>query len=190
MMVALHRPCVAHRTALLDWIDRRANGPGTAAALAHLDRCRACEDELAGVALAIAALRRVGDDLVQAEPPPDAWLRLRTRISRRSDPWAWRASLGGLATSSMLVAVLVMPFTIGRPATGPLAVDLPAALAERRAEAAYLAGIHVGSRPAERRYEPSAPGGGSAWHLYPDEIAKVRKEVPPVRSSGRPPAPI
>jgi hypothetical protein len=188
VILAFRRPCADHRAVLLDWVDRRETGPATPAALAHLDRCRSCEDELAGISLALVALRRIQEEVEAVEPSPDTWLRLRARITRRADPWRWRATLGGLATSAMLVGVLVMPVTIGTPATGPQSTDLPAELAELRDEARYLAAIRAGSLP------PAIPrairDGGSVPRIYPDEIAQVRKEVTSAKPSGRPPEPI
>ena len=43
MIGAFRTSCVRHREALVDFVDRREMGPGTAAALTHLDHCRACE---------------------------------------------------------------------------------------------------------------------------------------------------
>lgn len=187
MILAFRRPCADHRSVLLDWVDRRATGPGMNAALAHLDRCRACEEEMAGAARAIVALRRMHDDLESVEPAADAWQRLRARVTRKRDPWPWRTTLGGLMTSAMLVAVLVMPVTIGTPATGPHAPQMPIELRELRREAAYLASIRAGQLPPAPVETRDA---GSIPHVYPEEIAVVRKEVPPPKPSGRPPEPI
>jgi hypothetical protein len=187
MILAFRRPCADHRTTLLDWVDRREIGRRTAAALAHLDRCPRCERDLAASALTIHALRGVGRDLAAAEPSPDAWLRLRARITRRADPWRWRATLAGSATSALLVAVLVMPITIGGPFVRPSADAPRAELAERKHEAAYLAGIRDGELPPTPHVER---GVGGVPRTYPDEIARVRKEVASTRPIHRPSAPI
>lgn len=180
MILAPRRPCLDHRSVLLDFIDRRERSDATPVALAHLERCRDCEGELAQAALAISALRRLHAALADAEPEPDAWLRLRRRVTRPVDPWPWRATLGGLATSAMLVAVLVMPVTIGRPATLDNGLGLPDLPAELARESTYLAGVRVGTLPPVPRV---VRGGGSLPRVYPPEISQVRKEVtsaPPV----------
>ncbi len=187
MMLAFRRPCPDHRAALYAWVDRREIAPGTAAALDHLDRCRHCEQELADAVLAVHALGRIRRELDAVEPPGDAWLRLRERVTRPRSPWRWRASLGGLATSSLLVAVLVLPTTLGGlPASAPDDPP-PSPDVERRVEAEYLASIRTGTLPATPRV---AHGGGSAMPMYPPEIAQVRKEVPAAPATGRSSQPI
>ena len=187
MILPFRRPCADHRAVLLDWVDRRGTGAGTRRALDHLARCTACERELAGVALAIVALRRMEAGLQAIEPPPDAWLRLRARLERPVDPWRWRASLGGLATSAMLVGVLVLPVTLGGPAGPPQAPTMPGAIAQQLRETDYLAGVRDGSLPPTPRLTRDA---GGVPRDYPDEIDEVRKEVPSDRLTGRPPEPI
>ena len=110
------RGCRRHRDALVDFIDRRAIGPLTASALDHLSRCRACERELESTALAIAALRRRYEEMRTAEPRPDAWLRLRSRIDRpRTALWRWRTTMAGIAVSAGLVGTLLAPQAIWHP---------------------------------------------------------------------------
>lgn len=186
MILAFRRPCAAHQGALLDWLDRRATGSATGPALDHLERCPTCEGVLAEVSLAIVALRRIEADAAAVEPPADAWLRLRERLGRPVDPWRWRASLGGLATSAMLVAVLVLPVTIGGPADAAQAPRLPGAIAQLQRESRYLASIRDGSLPPSPRlgWEAGVP------RIHPDEIAQVRKEVSSAKPTGRPPEPI
>lgn len=186
-MIAFRRPCADHRAILFAWVDRRAVDRRTPAALAHLDRCSECDREMAGVALAIVALRRMQLELAGVEPPADAWLRLRDRVTRRGDPWRWRATLGGMATSAMLVGVLVLPATVGGPAAGSPSPDLPSALAELRYESAYLARSRSGNLPASPRADRSS---ASVPRTYPDEIAQVRKEVTSAKPVRRPPEPI
>jgi len=184
VIIAFRRPCADHRAALLDFVDRRELTDATPPALAHLERCTACEGELASLSLTIAALRRLHADLTRLEPAPDAWLRLRARVTRPVDPWRWRTTLGGLVTSAFLVAVLVLPVTIGSPATVGGGLELPENLESRRLEANYLAGIRTGTFPPVVRRARSTV---SVPHTYPPEIAKVRKEVtstaPPLRPS-------
>ena len=108
-------PCAVHRTALHDFVDHRAgydpgSGRNLAAALDHLERCRDCEQQLAATALVIAALRRLADDVDTAEPPPDSWHRLSTRLEpprpRRS---MLSSPIAGLALSAGLVVAIVAP---------------------------------------------------------------------------------
>ena len=189
MILAFRRPCADHRAALLDFIDRAERGPDTARALAHLDHCRSCERDLAEVALAIAALRRIGRDVAAVEPSADAWLRLVGRISRPVDPWRWRTRIGGMLTSTLLVAVLVAPATLGVP--GRLSnVPEPVPLAELRREAEYLHSIHLAElsdpavpHTAESIPDPYAPEFGLAPHA-------ARKEVPSAKPASRPVKPI
>ncbi len=186
MILAFRRPCADHRAALLDFVDRHERGEATDAALAHLDVCRSCEQELTGAALTIAALQRLHAEVRQVEPAPDAWPRLRARIARPTNPWRWRAMLGGLGTSAFLVAVLVLPITIGIPGTRDRALEQSESLAARRVETAYLASIRVGTLPPTPRAAPR----GSVPQNYPPEIAQVRKEVPSAPRVVRSPEPI
>jgi hypothetical protein len=115
-MIAFGAGCASHRAALVDFVDRRERGPATEAALDHLDRCRACEWELEATAMAVMALRRLHDEAVDLEPPPDAWERLRVRVTRpRETVWRWRASLGGLAVGAGLVATIIAPTSSWSP---------------------------------------------------------------------------
>jgi len=184
VILAFRRPCADHRSALLDFVDRRELSVATPAALAHLDRCAACERELGATLLTITALRRLHRELVLVEPPEDAWLRLRERVTRRADPWRWRTTIGGLLTSAFLVALLVLPVTIGGPASVGGGLELPENLAGLRVESDYLASIRTGTLPPVPRV---ARGVVSVPHTYPPEIAQVRKEVistpSPIRST-------
>jgi hypothetical protein len=184
VILAFRRPCADHRAVLLDFVDRRERTAATPAALAHLERCARCERELSEAALAIAGLRRLRAEVETAEPSSDAWLRLRTRIRRPVDPWPWRATLGGLATSALLVAVLVLPSTVGGPNTRGYGLDIPDSRDARLRESEYLASIRAGTLPPVPR---AVRDGGSVPQNYPPEIANVRKEVtsapPSVRSS-------
>ena len=187
MILAFRRPCADHRAALYAWIDRREIESGTAAALHPLDRCRGCEQELAEVVLAVHALGRLGRELESVEPPVDAWLRLRERVTRPRNPWPWRTSMGGLATSALLVAVLVLPSSLGGMPTTETGGPLPGSDVERRVEANYLLSIRSGTFPVTPR---TSPGAGSAMRMYPPEIIQVRKEVPATPATGRSSQPI
>ena len=107
--------CATHQAALLEFAERLERTPGTAAALAHLERCRRCEDELAGIVRTLAGLRRLADAVATVEPGQETWPRLRERVTRR-EPTAWRGhqSLGGLMAMAV-VALFVMPSIGGAP---------------------------------------------------------------------------
>ncbi|HET9347288.1 MAG TPA: hypothetical protein VFO05_16465 [Candidatus Limnocylindrales bacterium] len=191
-MIDLRGQCARHRSALLDFVDRGEIAPGTAQALAHLDRCGRCTDELESTVLTITALRRIGDDLARAEPAPDAWPRLRARLDRwRPARPAIMSPVAGMVMSVAIVAVLVAPLQIGgagAPAgdsNGPSAAELTAMRQERRAEAAYLASIRQGTLPDTR--PATAVSFGRIPARYPDDIRPERKEVSPAEPSGRPP---
>ena len=140
MITRMPRSCVVHRAALLDFVDGQARSTETAAALDHLERCRACEDELAGIVRTVAALRRMGRATAVAEVPADSWPRLRQRVTQPAPTlWRWRFSLGGVMMSTAAVALL----TFASLRTGPLPVQQQPP-DDRRIN------------PAERRYDPAA----------------------------------
>ena len=112
MITRMPRTCVAHRAALLDFVDGQPRTDASAAALSHLERCRTCEEDLAGVVRTVAALRRLGRVAAAAEPPAHAWPALRARVTRRADEWLPRFSLAGLAVSAALVVMISLPATI------------------------------------------------------------------------------
>jgi anti-sigma factor RsiW len=181
--------CARHRSALLDFVDHGEIVPGTAQALAHLERCNRCTDELESTVLAITALRRYGDEIAAAEPAPDAWPRLRARIGGlRPARWAIMSPSAGIVMSMALVAVLVAPLRIGTSAPSaapdiPSASSLGVSLEELRAENAYLAGTRTGTLPRE---EPVVRPVTFPRN-YPDNVHPARKEVSPAEPSGRPP---
>jgi anti-sigma factor RsiW len=184
-VIALDRGCRRHRAVLYDFVDRGAVGPSTRRALAHLDRCARCTDDLEAIVMTITALRRIGDQTRAVEAPPDAWPRLRNRLEgwRPRRP-AVMSPIAGMAMSVALVAVIVAPAGLGgmRPIATPPPVGV--IIIDRRIEAAYIVSVRQGTLPA-------APvvtrGGGSVPRNYPDGIKPVRKEVGPVAPSGRPP---
>lgn len=138
--------CLAHRDALLDFADGRVETERTVAALAHLDRCRACEDELSRAMLAIIGLRRIREEVAAAEPSGDAWAHLRIRIQRRSPrPWLVRSPLPGIAMALSIVAAVVAPSSLLR--TG----------AERRSDAAPLHGATDAGSVFERNRSLKRP---------------------------------
>ena len=190
-MIELRGPCDRHRPALLDFVDRGEIVPGTAKALAHLDRCSRCTEELESTLLAITALRRIGDDLSRVEPAPDAWPRLRARIETlRPKRWAVMSPSAGLVMSVALVAVLVAPFRLGGATnltatpSRQSAAELAADSRERRIEAAYIASVRQGTLPESA---PAAARPTATFPTrYPDDIRPERKEVSPAEPVRRP----
>ena len=161
----LRGACARHRPALLDFVDRGEIAPRDRQALAHLDRCNRCTDELESMVLTITALRRLGDD----SPGPS---RSPTRgrgsgpASTASTPkrWVIMSPSAGMVMSIALVAVLVAPLQLGGP-TSPSSAPAGPSAAEQAA-----------SREASR---PSRP---------PTSQAFARERFRPLRRlrSGRP----
>jgi hypothetical protein len=184
-VIDLGRSCARHRPVLVDFVDRGEVGPATGRALAHLERCARCTEAIESTVLTITALRRMGDELRSIEPSPDAWPRLRARITGWRRPAAM-SPLAGIAMSMAIVAVLVMPFRLGAagtidrwPATAEAtspAVDLE----DQQIETAYLA--------VSRRALPSSGDAADVGSLpmnIPEEIRQARKEVHSAKPSGR-----
>lgn len=188
-MIEFRGACARHRGALLDFVDHGEIVPGTAAALAHLERCDRCTDELESTVLAITALRRYGDELARAEPSPEAWPRLRARLeSLRPARWAIMSPSAGMVMSVALVAVLVAPISIGTstPSSSPAyppASQLGVSPEERQAENDYIRRVRQSTLPASG---PIVREVGT-WPRYVDGVREVRKEVHPAPPSGKPP---
>jgi len=124
------RACGAHRTALIEFAARRADGPHVRAALDHVDRCRSCEDDLAATTLVVHALRRLHEEISRVQPAPDGWARLRARLAvTRREPSIWMTSLPGAVLALGLVAMMGDP-TLMHEAQ-PLLDDGPATVAGR-----------------------------------------------------------
>ena len=189
-MIDLSGTCRRHRSALFDFVDRGEISPGTALALAHLDRCDRCTDELETTVLAITALRRLGEDAARMEPSADAWPRLRARIDRwRAPRWRFTSPTAGAVMSMAIVALLVVPLRLVggssgvEPAAASANVRDAASLIEQRTEADYISSSHRGTLPAG---ETIVQTTGSVLQRYPDNYVPDRKEVSPADSSGRP----
>lgn len=102
--------CARHRPVLLDLVDRQERGPATAEALAHLDRCPACEAELVEITLTSLALRRLWADARTARPPEQAWPAVRDRLGRPAgSAWRSRIPMAGLVVGAALVALVLGP---------------------------------------------------------------------------------
>jgi hypothetical protein len=120
--------CERNRDVLLDFADRREIRPGTAAALDHLGRCRACARELEVTALAIVGLRRLYDEVSRVEPAGDSWDRLRSRVTRPSrGAYGFASPILGAAVAWSLVAAIGLQVAV-LPSLGadraPLAVTV------------------------------------------------------------------
>jgi hypothetical protein len=178
-VIAPGSACRRHRTALIDFVDRRERGPRTPAALDHLERCERCERDMAAYALTIVALRRAGRELA-AVPVPVADVARVVPPTPRPKGWSWRLQVGGLLTGAAIVGILVLP----RPASSP--VD--AGLSETRSAptAAWrIAESRLAARPDVR---PIA-AIGSLPPRYPDGLTRPWKEVPTTDASQRGSAP-
>jgi hypothetical protein len=140
-------PCRRHRAALIDFVDRGELEPRTRAALAHMEICRTCELEVERTALAITALRRLGLEAASAEPSPDAWPRLRARVSAPSTgALRWGGGLGATVVGVALVAAIGLPMALRQ--AGGLSVSPSTGLS-------LLAGPASGSA-IRRIYDPPA----------------------------------
>jgi predicted anti-sigma-YlaC factor YlaD len=141
--------CVVHRPALVDFVERRAVGPDSPAALDHLARCGRCERELSEVAQAVIALRRLGDRAGLVEAPVDGWPTLRERIERSqraADEAArrLRRAFGGAVLATVVVATVAISNL-----TSTVTIGTDVGLAAEPAARPVLA---IGAR----RYDPSA----------------------------------
>ena len=190
-MIDFSGGCRRHRPALLDFVDRGEITPATSQALAHLDRCQPCTDQLETTVMAITALRRIGDEAARTEPPADAWPRLRARLDRwRPLRWAIMSPTTGTVMSLAIVAVLVIPLRIGSVNQPPITTAAPsersaAVFIERRVEAKYISTMtRKGTFPAQSATVRST---GAVPKSYPDGILRPdRKEVSPVAPPERP----
>jgi Putative zinc-finger len=107
--------CRVHRDVLLDFADGRVGAGEAAAAIAHLDGCRDCEEELSRVMLAIVGLRRIREEVAAAQPSADGWPNLRARIERRPRrSWLIGSPLPGIALALSIVAAVAGPTTLVR----------------------------------------------------------------------------
>lgn len=184
--------CSTHRAALTAFVERAERGPATAAALDHLERCRRCEAELAETMLAIHAVRRALDQARTADPPSDAWERLRGRIEARVPraAGAW-TSLGGLVVGAGLVAALTGPVAVFRtigaieqePGAAPAIVSARI-VADQLAEVAFLsrARIERAPRPVSVPVAVPTPAWRGPDGLGRSSFSTARAEVPPDRA--------
>jgi hypothetical protein len=197
-MIVRGSECARHRDALAALAERREPSPAGHAALEHVERCRDCSEALGELILTVFALRRIGSEAVAAAAvvatePDDAWTRLRLRIERsrqlaREQAWHWRATLGGLATASLLVAAVVGPATIQFSAdsdSGPTAVtSIQLDRLDWRTELGYVNAARTLTLDSAQGSKELS-GGTVIRTMFPDGIRPERKEVQPGRPTTR-----
>jgi hypothetical protein len=118
-----HDACVVHRPALIDFVERRALGPESPAALDHLARCGRCERDLTAVAQTVIALRRLGAYAGTVQAPIDGWPTLRERLERSqraADEAArrFRRAFGGAIVAIAVVVLVAVPSLTGTVTRG------------------------------------------------------------------------
>lgn len=196
-MIARGSECARHRAALAALAERREPSPAGHAALEHVEHCRGCSEALGELILTVFALRRLGSEAAVATAavggqPDDAWTRLRVRIDRsrrlaREQAWRWRATLGGLATASLLVAAVVGPATIHVTAdsdSGPAAItSIQLDRLDWRTELGY---VKASRNPTSDSQGSQEFGPGTITPtIFLDGIRPDRKEVQPGRPTTR-----
>jgi hypothetical protein len=115
--------CVRYRPALVDFVEHRALGPDSPAALDHLNRCARCEDDLSQVAQTVIALRRLGSHAGEVQAPSDGWPTLRERLERSqraADDAArrFRRAFGGAVFAMAVLAMVAIPSLTGTVTSG------------------------------------------------------------------------
>jgi len=190
--------CARYRPALAGLVERQLAEAEGRAALEHVERCRDCAKVLGELMLTVVALRRMGEEAARAESigPDDAWSRLRTRIERssraaRGQAWQWRATVGGLATATMLVAVLIGPAAVHVTDRTFLETDAASIArltdrAETQLEEARLNNLRKNSAASSARTIDDAQTAGSVprWHPAEDE-GGARSPIPIVAPRSR-----
>ncbi|MEI7745084.1 MAG: hypothetical protein WCK58_15210 [Chloroflexota bacterium] len=175
--------CSVHRPVLVDLLDRGERGPGTPAALDHLRRCAACERDLTGIALTLAALRRAGatyrslpDPVMAAGPAPGRAVPAHPRAHARS---SWRLQAGGLLSGAAIAALLVVP-RAGMVAVVPVPDQ---GASTRHVE--IVSWHAVEARLATSPDTASPDASGSLPPRYPDGLLRPWKEVPGTDATAR-----
>lgn len=164
MITRMPRSCVVHRAALLDFVDGQPRTASSAAALSHLERCRACEEELAGIVRTVAALRRLGESIDGEEPSAHVWQLVRATAVRRTErSWISRANtVSGLLAVSVVAA---MSLSLGAfPRSGGFALSAPAvsrldAFEPRVTRVSRTDSTVYASAPERAGGQPQAPDG-------------------------------
>ena len=177
--------CASHRTILAAFAEpgrasaqRRPRPSTTSSAVAGV------EAELAETMLTIHAVRRLLDPARTADPPLDAWDRLRGRVATPAVPRAAgsRTSLAGLVVGAGLVAALIGPVAVFRttdateqePGAAPAVVSART-VADQQAETAFL------SRARAERTPRAEPPAGDRADGRLARAGRARSVVPPVR---------
>ena len=187
-MIDVGRGCRRHRSALLDFAVGGLRGPGTSAALDHLEACARCRAEIESTVLAVAALRRLATDASTAQPADDAWPRLRARVTTRpASRLGFMSPVAGMAMSLAIVVAAVVGAP-GLPGSEPEAAGPIVSVASDRLEPVEEAWLR--DRVAPTRRTPSAPASsavtptpsrGSSF-LGPDGLGTPARDANPVRA--------
>lgn len=190
-MIEAFRTCRRHRAALLDFIDHGLMGPETGEALAHLENCDSCTEMLDSTVLAIAALRRLGDEAARIEPSRDSWPRLRARLTtRRPSRVSIVSPLGGMVMTIALAAILVAPLRLSH---GSATDGIGDAVGSSGPSSSAISAAYTSSakRGTDGSNSPAAPKPRveiQSKLIYPDR-GSVEKEVTSNRSNIRPAEP-
>ncbi len=162
-----------------------------AAAAGHLEHCGACRSRTTEAALTLIRIQRWADEAAGQEAPPDAWLRLRSRLEasrRRARETAWRARLNvaGLITSTLLLVVIVGPTTMSGTAPGSWSPTEPSGSStdDQFSWSIELRYVRQAQEATVSHAAAIGLGGAPAQRLIPDGIRPGAKEVSPVQSSG------
>jgi len=159
-VIDVGRGCRRHRSALLDFAVGGLRGPGTPAALDHLDTCTRCRAEIEATVLAAAALRRLATDVSTAEPSSDAWPRLRDRVAARPTArLGFMSPVAGMAMSLAIVVVAVVGAP-GLPGSEPEAAGPISAVAADQLEPTEEAWLR--ERIDRARRSSAAPADAAA----------------------------
>lgn len=156
-----HRGCSRYRAALVDVVDLPQDGRsavGDSALLRHVERCRACRDEVERLALTAFAVRRSFDFAATAAPNSDGWARLRRRVERRRTDRRFASSAVGLALSAGLAMAFMVTTQLIPPA-------------------------HANDVLGESGYQPAEPSWGPedlADRRWLRDSQALRKEVPSI----------
>jgi hypothetical protein len=194
----LYGSCRRHRPLLAALVEHGERAPGIEAALEHLAVCAGCEEDLTGIALTVAALRRAGTTYrrlpesapaalppVIARPPsarPPSVRPMAPRPASAPARWAWRLQLGSLLATAAIVAVVVLP-----------QAGLPGTVAAAHVNTPVRASGVTQWQAAEQRLASSPDTGPLAAVVttstlpprYPDSLFRRWKEVPPSDATAR-----
>lgn len=186
--------CGQHRAALVEFAARRASAPGVLRALDHVDRCRACETELATTTLVLHGLRRLHEETERVEPAADGWTRLRARLAAtRREPSRLLSGLPGIVAAAALCAALAGPGAIaGGGPTGvyneaPRGAAAPYLQFEQSRERARRAGLlpdlhaappYTGVRIAPPPITADLPPSTGRQTAWTDAIVETRTLAP------------